>query len=62
MKRRDGASGQVAEQWEVKVVDVKVKNVELSSLSANPVKHQHIIWNGINDMGVETQRNGCATH
>ena len=42
----------------VLLVDMEVQNVEILGGVADPVKHQHVIGNGIVDVRVEPKRGG----
>jgi hypothetical protein len=46
----------------MKLIDVKMQNVELFRELTYPVKHQHVIGDRVTDIAVETQCHGCATH
>jgi hypothetical protein len=46
----------------MKLIDVKVQNVEFVRELARPVKHQHIVGNWIAHIGIQAQRRGHAAH
>ena len=54
MKRGDGLICHASKHGEMKVIDMKMKYVELAGVLLHPVKHQHIIWNNIFDGLVQT--------
>jgi hypothetical protein len=46
----------------MKLVDMKVQNVEFFRELAYPVEHQHVIRGLVADIAVEAQSHGCAAH
>ena len=62
MKRRYCSIGHMAKQRKMKLVDMKVQNVEFFRELAYPVEHQHVIGGGVADIAVEAQGHGCAAH
>ena len=46
----------------MKLVDVKMENVELVGALANLIEHQHIIGDGIADRGRKTKRRLGTRH
>src|ERR1700736_6518609 len=58
VQRRYGAMGYRPEQGKVKLVDVKMQNIEFVGRLAHPVEHQHVIRNRVAHIGIEPQRHG----
>ena len=60
MQRRDRPAGHRFEQREMKLIDMEVQNIKFLGGVADPVEHQHVVGNGIVDIGVEPDRRGNA--
>jgi hypothetical protein len=56
------AVGHRPEQWELKLVDVEVQNIEVAGVLAYTVEHQHIIGNWIFNSGIKPQGFWDAGH
>lgn len=52
--------GDVPKNWEMKLVDMKMQNVELVLEFADLVQHQHIVGNRVDHPAIEAQSHGCA--
>ena len=60
MQRRDRPAGHRFEQREMKLIDMEVQNIKFLGGVADPVENQHVVGNGIVDIGVEPDRRGNA--
>jgi hypothetical protein len=56
MKRSQRPSGQRAEKWKVKEIDMKMENVKLLRALAHLINHQPEVWNDVAHGGIEAQR------
>src|SRR4030095_10435550 len=52
----------MSKQREMKLVDMKMQNVECFRELAYPVEHQHVIGGRVADIAVEAQSHRCAAH
>ena len=55
MKSGQDSRGHVPEQWEVQIVYMEMKDIELLRLAPHPVEHEHIVGNDITDFRVQPQ-------
>ena len=58
----DGPARHLVEDGEMKLIDVKMQDVELGRHAANLVEHQHVVGDDVFHRGVQSQRLRTARH
>jgi hypothetical protein len=62
MQGRNGAVGNCPENWEMKLVDMEVQDIEIARAITDPVEHKHVIGDWIENFGSKPQRQRGATY